>query len=221
MEAMSTSRVQLARCARPAARLGATRRPVASMMSKPTRVHRRATLGAHRAVVDSAEATEADEEEAAAEEEARDMALQLATIADETRAADIRVLGVTKSVHWARYFVLATAFNRPQMQAVANKMRDHVNENYGTQLSKATTSQQQQGDWVCLDAGDIVAHIFTPQSRQFYDIEKLYKGAMDVPLPFETERPSDQTEEEDDDDEFEVIFDNGLANSPFADGNFD
>ena len=148
------------------------------------------------------------------------MALQLATIADETRAADIRVLGVTKSVHWARYFVLATAFNRPQMQAVANKMRDHVNENYGTQLSKATASQQQQGDWVCLDAGDIVAHIFTPQSRQFYDIEKLYKGAMDVPLPFETERPSDQTEEEDD-DEFEVIFDNGLANSPFADGNFD
>ena len=65
-----------------------------------------------------------------------------------------------------------------------------------------------------------MAHIFTPQSRQFYDIEKLYKGAMDVPLPFETERPSDQTEEEDD-DEFEVIFDDGLANSPFADGNFD
>ena len=42
-----------------------------------------------------------------------------------------------------------------------------------------------------------------------------------MPLPFETERPSDQTEEEDDDDEFEVIFDDGLANSPFADGNFD
>ena len=219
MEAMSTSRVQLARCARPAASLGATRRPVASMMSRPTRVHRRATLGAHRAVVDSAEATEADEEEAAAEEEARDMALQLATIADETRAADIRVLGVTKSVHWARYFVLATAFNRPQMQAVANKMRDHVNENYGTQLSKAP-SQQQQGDWVCLDAGDIVART-SPRRKAVLRHRDAVQGCGGRAAPLRDERPSDQTDEDDDDDEFDVIVDDGLANSPFADGNFD
>lgn len=218
MEAMCTSRVQLAGCVRPVGRSGATRRPVTLTTPKPARVNRRAGLRAHRAVVDSAEAADLDSD-VAAEQEARAMALQLAAIADETRAADIRVLGVTKSVHWARYFVLATAFNRPQMQAVANKMRDHVNEHYGTQLSKSSANSQQQGDWVCLDAGDIVAHVFTPTSRQFYDIETLYKGATDVELPFETERPMDQLD--DGEDEFEVIFDDGLADSPFADGNLD
>ena len=40
-------------------------------------------------------------------------------------------------------------------------------------------------------------HVFTPQSREFYDIEALYRDAVDVELPFETERPVE--------DEFEVF----------------
>jgi ribosome silencing factor RsfS/YbeB/iojap len=139
-----------------------------------------------------------DENEAAAEKMARDVAIELAVIADETRAADVRVLGVSKKVHWARYFLLATAFNRPQMRAVAEKIRDHLNETYGTQIAKSVA---QNSDWVCVDAADIIVHVFTPSSRQFYDIETLYKDAVDVELPFETERPISQEEE----DEFEVF----------------
>jgi hypothetical protein len=52
-----------------------------------------------------------------------------------------------------------------------------------------------------VDAADIIVHVFTPSSRQFYDIETLYKDAVDVELPFETERPISQEEE----DEFEVF----------------
>ncbi len=139
-------------------------------------------------------ASEPGPEEDAAEQAARDIALELAVIADETRAADVRVLGVSRKVHWARYFILATAFNRPQMQAVATKMRDHLNENHGMSLAKNVT---QQGDWVCVDCGEVVVHVFTPQSREFYDIEQLYRDAVDVELPFETERPME--------DEFEVF----------------
>ena len=91
-------------------------------------------------------------------------------------------------------FILATAFNRPQMQAVATKMRDHLNEKHGLSLAKNVT---QQGDWVCVDCGEVVVHVFTPQSREFYDIEALYRDAVDVELPFETERPVE--------DEFEVF----------------
>ena len=139
-------------------------------------------------------AEDADDYEAASEKAARDIALELAVIADETRAADVRVLGVSRKVHWARYFILATAFNRPQMQAVASKMRDHLNEVHGQNLAKNVT---QQGDWVCVDCGDVVVHVFTPSARQFYDIETLYGDAVDVELPFETERPQE--------DEFEVF----------------
>tara|TARA_B110000971_G_scaffold214613_1_gene246937 strand:- start:29 stop:520 length:492 start_codon:yes stop_codon:yes gene_type:complete len=139
-------------------------------------------------------ASEPGPEEDAAELAARTIALELAVIADETRAADVRVLGVSRKVHWARYFILATAFNRPQMQAVATKMREHLNENHGMGLAKNVT---QQGDWVCVDCGEVVVHVFTPQSREFYDIEALYHDAVDVELPFVTERPME--------DEFEVF----------------
>ena len=91
-----------------------------------------------------ARASEPGPDEEAAEAAAREIALELAVIADETRAADVRVLGVSRKVHWARYFILATAFNRPQMQAVATKMRDHLNEKHGLSLAKNVT---QQGDW--------------------------------------------------------------------------
>jgi ribosome silencing factor RsfS/YbeB/iojap len=140
---------------------------------------------------------DADDYDAASEASAMAIALELAVIADETRAADVRVLGVSKKVHWARFFVLATAFNRPQMQAVAGKMRDHLNEVHNQGLAKSVT---QQGDWVCVDCGDVVVHVFTPSARQFYDIESLYRDAVDVELPFETERPQEQVE-----DEFEVF----------------
>ena len=58
-------------------------------------------------------------------------------------------------------------------------------------------SVANQGDWVCVDCGDVVAHVFTPSARDFYDIETLYRDAQDVELPFETERPEE--------DEFEVF----------------
>jgi ribosomal silencing factor RsfS len=48
-----------------------------------------------------------------------------------------------------------------------------------------------------VDCGDVVAHVFTPSARDFYDIETLYRDAQDVELPFETERPEE--------DEFEVF----------------
>ena len=132
------------------------------------------------------------------EDAARKIAIELAVIADDTRAADVRVLGVSQKVHWARYFILATAFNKPQMSAVAAKMRDHLNDVHHFGVSK---SAMAQGDWICVDCGDVVVHVFTPSSREYYDLESLYRDAVDVELPFVTERPQDT------EDEFEVMFD--------------
>ena len=189
----NASSARLSRVARAPARAHARCRRVTAIMDAADASS--AEMGSS-AALDSMDAD--DENEAAAEKMARDVAIELAVIADETRAADVRVLGVSKKVHWARYFLLATAFNRPQMRAVAEKVREHLNETYGTQIAKSVS---QNSDWVCVDAADIIVHVFTPSSRQFYDIETLYKDAVDVELPFETERPISQEEE----DEFEVF----------------
>jgi len=158
---------------------------------------------------------EADDEEQDAI--ARKLALELAVEADNTRAKDIRVLQVSKAVFYARYVVLATAFNRPQMSAVTSKMRDVANnETYNLQVPKNVANQ---GDWTCLDCRDVVAHVFTPTARTYYDLEDLYRECDEVELPFETERMhdgfyaeedqefyenEDEDESEDLEDEFEI-----------------
>jgi ribosome silencing factor RsfS/YbeB/iojap len=154
---------------------------------------------------------EVDEEEQDAL--ARKLALELAVEADATRAKDVRVLQVSKAVFYARYIVLATAFNRPQMQAVTSKMRDVANsEQYNLDVPKNVGNQ---GDWTCLDCKDVVAHVFTPTSRSYYDLEDLYRECDDVQLPFETERMHDgfyaeespEFYEEEDEDETEELED--------------
>ncbi len=158
---------------------------------------------------------EADDEEQDAI--ARKLAVELAVEADDTRAKDVRVLRVSKAVYYARYVVLATAFNRPQMSAVTSKMRDVANKDeYNLQIPKNVANQ---GDWTCLDCRDVVAHVFTPTARTYYDLEDLYRECDEVGLPFETERMhdgfyaeedgdfygnEDEDESEDLEDEFEI-----------------
>ena len=142
---------------------------------------------------------EADDEEQDAI--ARKLAVELAVEADDTRAKDVRVLRVSKAVYYARYVVLATAFNRPQMSAVTSKMRDVANnETYNLQIPKNVANQ---GDWTCLDCRDVVAHVFTPTARTYYDLEDLYRECDEVGLPFETERTHDGFYAEEDGDFYE------------------
>lgn len=142
---------------------------------------------------------EADDEEQDAI--ARKLAVELAVEADDTRAKDVRVLRVSKAVYYARYVVLATAFNRPQMSAVTSKMRDVANnDEYNLQIPKNVANQ---GDWTCLDCRDVVAHVFTPTARTYYDLEDLYRECDEVGLPFETERMHDGFYAEEDGDFYE------------------
>ncbi len=151
---------------------------------------------------------EAVDDEETQDARARKMAIEFAVIADDTRAVEVRVLSVSESVFYARYVVLATAFNRPQMNACCAKMRDLANDEYGLTVPK---SAAQQGDWACLDCVDVVVHVFSPNSRLNYDLDALYDGAEDVELPFVTEtrdEPAhfdDEDEEDEELDEFEVF----------------
>jgi len=183
-EATTATTATMVRASR--GRVGWTRRRASAMRSAATRA--------------SAEDVDEDEEDA----QARKMAIEFAVIADDTRAVEVQVLKVSKSVYWARYLVLATAFNRPQMNACCAKMRDLANDEYGLVVPK---SAAQQGDWACLDCSDVVVHVFSPSSRTHYDLDGLYKNAEQVELPFVTETREQQDEfgdvDYDDEDDFE------------------
>ncbi|KAJ1430740.1 Protein Iojap/ribosomal silencing factor RsfS [Sesbania bispinosa] len=117
--------------------------------------------------------------------ESLSFAVEMATVASEVKAADIRVLFVKPLVYWTRFFIIATAFSRPQIDAIGSRIRDRAEKKYG----KIPTGDSKPNSWTLLDFGDVVVHIFLPQQRAFYNLEEFYGNATPVELPFENQPP--------------------------------
>ncbi|XP_027342843.1 protein Iojap, chloroplastic [Abrus precatorius] len=117
--------------------------------------------------------------------ESLSFAVELATVASEVKAADIRVLFVKPLVYWTRFFLIATAFSRPQIDAIGSRIRDRAEKKYG----KIPTGDTKPNSWTLLDFGDVVVHIFLPSQRAFYNLEEFYGNATPVELPFENQPP--------------------------------
>lgn len=115
------------------------------------------------------------------EDEGRLLAMAMAKAADDTKAIDVRVLRVEDVVYWTRYFVLATGRSKPQMEAVAGRMAEAAAD-----VGRTLPSTPRLAEWTVLDYGDVVAHIFSPRERQYYDLETFYKEGEELDLPWES-----------------------------------
>ncbi|KAK1631968.1 hypothetical protein QYE76_006283 [Lolium multiflorum] len=123
-------------------------------------------------------ASEADEDA-----ECLSLAVSLAKVASEVKAADIRVLFVKPIVYWTEFFIILTAFSNAQIEAISSKMRD-IGEQ---QFSRVASGDTKPNSWTLLDFGDVVVHIFLPPQREFYNLEEFYGNATTIELPFETQ----------------------------------
>ncbi|EOY13776.1 Lojap-related protein isoform 1 [Theobroma cacao] len=103
--------------------------------------------------------------------ESLSFAVAMAKVASDVKAADIRVLFVKPLVYWTRFFIIATAFSRPQIDAIGSKIRDLAEKKYG----KIPSGDTKPNSWTLLDFGDVVIHIFLPQQRAFYNLEEFYE----------------------------------------------
>lgn len=117
--------------------------------------------------------------------ESLSFAVELATVASEVKAGDIKVLFVKPLVYWTRFFIIATAFSRPQIDAIGSRIRDRAEKKYG----KIPNGDLKPNSWTLLDFGDVVVHLFLPPQRAFYNLEEFYGNATSVELPFENQPP--------------------------------
>ncbi|CAM8991986.1 unnamed protein product [Rhodiola kirilowii] len=87
--------------------------------------------------------------------ESLSFAVELAKVASEVKAGDIKVLFVKRLVYWTRFFIIATAFSRPQIEAIGSRIRDLAEKQYG----RFPTGDYKPNSWTLLDFGDVVVHI--------------------------------------------------------------
>lgn len=116
--------------------------------------------------------------------QSRRMAALACHALDDKKAIDIRVLDITEISVLADYFIIASGSNQNQVQA----MVDNVQE----QLHKAGfTPRQVEGyrsaNWILLDYGDIVIHVFDQENRLFYDLERIWRDGRLIPTDTLTE----------------------------------
>ncbi|KAF9618404.1 hypothetical protein IFM89_001127 [Coptis chinensis] len=115
--------------------------------------------------------------------ESLSFAVALAKVASEVKADDIRVLFVKPLVYWTRFFIIATAFSRPQVDAIGSRIRDLAEKQY----KRVATGDYKPNSWTLLDFGDVVVHIFLPPQRAHYNLEEFYANATLIELPFENQ----------------------------------
>jgi ribosome-associated protein len=93
------------------------------------------------------------------------------------------VLDISGVTSFADYFVICTGSNQRQVQAIA----DEVGMQIKKQLRELPISVEgyTQAEWVLADYGDLLIHIFSPKSREYYGLERLWRNAKTVEIPAE------------------------------------
>ena len=110
------------------------------------------------------------------------LAQRIARILYDKKAMDITVLNVAHLTVITDYMVIATGRSSLQVKALADDVDDALAMKGVTLRAK---EGQGEGRWIVLDYGTVLVHIFHPEDRQFYHLERLWEdGQNRVPLTF-------------------------------------
>ena len=121
--------------------------------------------------------SQACESEKQAVQSGRDLACEVAQLADDRHCSDVVVLDLADRSPIARFFVIATGTSDQQIRSVAHEMADVAKEKNHTVYNQAG---MQQGRWIVVDFVDVVVHLFDAEYRNFYDLELLWGDAPKV-----------------------------------------
>ena len=111
----------------------------------------------------------------------RDRALAAARVAEETRGIDGRILDLRGITPVFDYFVIATGSSRRQLHAMADEIEAMLKKEHRDR--KRGAEGYEEGRWIVLDYGDVIVHLFDAEAREYWDIERLWGDAIQVPVP--------------------------------------
>lgn len=107
--------------------------------------------------------------------DSKELALEIASAAEEKKAQDIVLLEVSDVSYLADYFVIITGFSRTQLKAIAESIEEKIEEKYNRIPTR--TSGKREGDWVVQDYADVIVHTFLPEEREYYNLEAFWGHA--------------------------------------------
>lgn len=107
-------------------------------------------------------------------------ALAAASVAAENRGQDIRVLDMRSQTPLFDFFVIVTGNSRRQLHAISEQIDDKLEKEMGDE--RRNIAGYEESRWIVLDYGDVVVHLFDPETRAFYSLENLWAEATSVDI---------------------------------------
>ncbi|GHC27158.1 hypothetical protein GCM10007291_28830 [Gemmobacter nanjingensis] len=99
---------------------------------------------------------------------------------DDDKAEDIVQIDLRGRSDMADYMVICSGRSSRQVAAISEKLVDRLKQDYGRQCK---VEGKETGDWVLIDTADVIVHVFRPEVREFYQLEKMW-------LPAGQQRPA-------------------------------
>ena len=98
---------------------------------------------------------------------------------DDDKAEDVVQIDLRGKTAIGDYMVIATGRSTRQVAAMSEKLSDRIKKEFGF---TAKIEGKDAGDWVLIDTGDVIVHIFRPEVREFYQLEKMWQpGSSPAP----------------------------------------
>ena len=100
--------------------------------------------------------------------------------AEAKQAIDIKVLDLSEVTSFTDHFVICTGSNMRQCQAIADEIGLQLKA-----LGDLPTSLEgyETAEWILVDFGDFLVHVFSPASREYYSLERLWRAGKEVAIP--------------------------------------
>ena len=109
----------------------------------------------------------------------KEIALTTAHALEEKKGIGVKLLQVAEVTTLAEYFLICTGTSNTHVNTLCDAVEEAV-ENCGEPLLHR--EGHRSGTWVLLDFGCLIVHVFTEETRKFYDLEHLWSDATPVPL---------------------------------------
>ena len=113
--------------------------------------------------------------------------------AQDKQAVDVTVLKLSGVGAFAEYFLLCSGTSQPQIHAIGEAIDERLR---GQGLRFAHREGKPGAEWVLLDYGYFVAHVFSERARQYYDLERLWRTAERIDFPAPKRPPESRGESE-------------------------
>jgi len=101
--------------------------------------------------------------------------------ASEKKAFGIVALDLREIASFTEFFIIVSGANQRQVQAISDEISEQLKKELKS--SPVRIEGYRSAEWILLDYGDFIVHIFEKEAREFYDLERLWRDAKKVELP--------------------------------------